>query len=302
MESDIPPDNELFHETTIEQCVHLLPGEKYQLRAKFKTQTTLTEEFAEKAKFANRVNVIWYETENCTSGGQFGGWIEAKNKNGWQELIQTHLVPAFGAKAAKIVVVQNALYARGIRAYWDDIAFYVSEIDNQNHIDDKIEPTDTQPMYENYVKNASFNQDLSSWHTYKTKWSILGRNEPGSAMVSFDSQKGAYGTGALSQCINIGENVKFEYGASVMKDFSSTQTGGARIRVSWNSKRNCTGRSKTDTKHADLEVSEGWQHLVVKNLLVPDATKSVRIEIIQSIAGPGVFSLNWDDVYFKAVR
>lgn len=302
IETSIPADHERFHETTLEQCVRLLPGEKYQLRAKFKTETPLTDDYAENAKFANRVNLIWYESPDCDSGGQFGGWIEAKNVAGWQDLLQSHLFPAFGAKAAKIVVVQNALYARSIRAYWDDIEFYVSEIDNQPPVEDRIEPSDTLPMYENYIKNGNFNANIEAWHAYKTSWSRFGNTEPGSAKVSFGSDEGGYGTGALSQCINIGENVKFELGASVSKDFSSSQNGAARIRVSWNNKRNCKGHSKTDTKYADINTFEGWHKLVVKNLVAPENTRSVRVEIIQSIAGPGIFSLYWDDVYFMAVR
>jgi len=304
MEAEIPPEDNYIHETTVSQCVILPPGEKFQLKAKFKAEFVLSGEYAEKAKFANRVNVIWYESKDCSTGGQFGGWIEAKNIAGWQNLVQQHLIPAFGAKAAKIVVMQNGRYSRGYKAYWDDIAFYVSEIFNQSQKAAPLsDPESTLPLYENYVKNPSFDRDLSSWHIYKTKWSSEGATEPGSAIVSFDSDKDGYGTGAMSQCINIGENVKFDFGASVKKDETSTQSGGARIRVSWHNQVNCVGRSKTDLKWDDLPKKDidGWQSLSIKNLAPPQYTRSVLIEIIQSVAGPGRFSLYWDDVYFKAV-
>jgi len=301
MESDIPPDDGAIYETTVEQCLTLVPGEKFQLKAKFKAEMVLPDQFAENAKIANRVNVIWYESKNCTTGGQFGGWVEPKNIAGWQNLLQTRLIPAFGAHAVKIVVAQNGRYSRGYKAYWDDIAFYVSEVDNTSHSNEQTLNNEyTLPFYENYIKNGGFNRDLLHWHVYKTTWSRQGNIEPGSARVSFSSEKSGYGTGAMSQCVNIGEYVKYELGASLKKDDTSTQSGSARIRVSWNNKEDCMGRSKTDVKHADYQVGEGWQNLQVKNLIAPKNTRSVRVELIQSIAGPGQFSLFWDDVYFKA--
>jgi len=103
-------------------------------------------------------------------------------------------------------------------------------------------------------------------------------------------------------CVNIGENVQFNYGASVKKDETSTQTGGGRIRVSWNEKENCSGRSKTDGHSADFKGISVWKNLEVNNLIVPSGTQRVLIELIQTIAGNGRFSVYWDDIYLKAVK
>lgn len=303
IQAEIPPEDKYIHETVVSQCVILGAGEKFQLMAQFKAEKVHSGKYAEKAKFANRVNVIWYESLDCTSGGQFGGYIEPKNIYGWQSLSGGHLKPAFKAQAAKITIVQKGRYARGYKGYWDNIAFVVSEVFEQSN-KQNIKPDSkyTLPLNENYLKNGGFNTDITSWRGWKAKWSYIGNKAPGSSRVTFESKKGGFGTGAMNQCINIGENIKFNFGASVKKDETSTQTGGGRIRISWNDKENCSGRSKTDGNWADIKDTRGWQNLQVNNLIAPSGTQSVHIELIQSIAGSGKFSVFWDDVYFKAVR
>lgn len=302
IQSDIPPDDKYIHETTVAQCVVLGPGEKFQLKAQFKAEKILTGEHAEKAHIANRANVIWYESTDCTTGGQYGWFIEPENITGWQNLSSGSLKPAFKAKAAKITIVQNGRYSRGYKGYWDNISFAASEVFEQSEKQvKKPNKKYTLTNNRNYVKNSGFINDLASWHAWRTKWSSKGNTSPGSAKVTFESKKGGFGAGALDQCVNIGENTTFDYGASVKKDQASTQKGGGRIRVSWNDKENCSGRSKTDSKSADIKDVYGWQKLEVNNLIAPSGTHSVHLELIQSIAGSGRFSVYWDDVYFKAV-
>lgn len=303
IQAKIPPEDKYIHETVVPQCVILGAGEKFQLTAQFKAEKVHSGKYAKKAKFANRANVIWYESLDCTSGGQFGGYIEPKNIYGWQSLSGGHLKPAFKAQAAKITIVQKGRYARGYKGYWDNIAFVVSEVFEQSN-KQNIKPDSKYmlPLNENYLKNGDFNTDITSWRGWKAKWSYVGNKAPGSSKVTFESKKGGFGTGAMNQCINIGENTKFNFGASVKKEETSTQTDGGRIRISWNDKENCNGRSKTDGNWADIKDTQGWQNLQANNLIAPSGTQSVHIELIQSIADSGKFSVFWDDVYFKAVR
>lgn len=302
IQSEIPPEDEYVHETTASQCVVLGSGTKFQLKAQFKAEKVFRDKYADTAKFANRVNVIWYESLDCTTGGQFGWFVEPENTYGWQTLSSRELDPAFHAKAAQITIVQKGRYSIGYKGYWDNISFAATEVSDQ--LNDKVEQPHskyTLAPNKNYVKNGGFTYDLAGWRGWKAKWSYYGNRLPGSAKVTFESKK-TYGAGALDQCVNIGKNTLFELGASVKKDKKSTQSGGVRIRVSWNEKENCKGRIKGDNKVADIKDVVGWQQLEVNNLIAPVGTHSAHIELIQSIAGPGRFSVYWDDVYFKAIK
>ncbi|RDH82508.1 MAG: hypothetical protein DIZ80_09485 [endosymbiont of Galathealinum brachiosum] len=302
-QATIPPEDKYIHETTVEQCVVLGQGEKFKLSAQFKAEKKLVGKYASSARFANRANIIWYESEDCSRGGQFGGYIEPTNTYGWQSLTGNDLKPAFQAKAAKITIVQNGRYSRGHKAFWDNISFVASEVFEQsNKSDKKPNAKYTLASNKNYIKNSSFKKDLSSWHAWRAKWVFKGNKSQGSAKVVLISKKAGLGVGVLDQCINIGGNTQFDFGASMKKDRGSTRSGGGRIRVSWNEKENCSGRSKIDNKSADVNDVYGWQNLQVNNLVAPQGAQSVHIELIQSVSGKGKFILYWDDVFFKAVR
>jgi hypothetical protein len=302
IQAPIPPDDKYIHETVVEQCVLLGPGEKFQLQGKFKSEKVFTGKLAKTAKHANRLNVIWYESTDCSVGGQYGGYAEPKNLAGWQDLKSNDIKPAFQAKAAKITIVQQGRYARGYKAYWDNIAFIASEVFEQS-TDAAAEnssafTTDKRPLNQNYVENASFKRDLESWYTPNAEWSGTGA---GSAKATSKSRKGSIGSTALSQCVNLDGNTDFVFGLRVKKDSTSTQDGGGRIRVSWNDKQNCNGRSKADTNWTDVNDVSGWQAVEVSGLSAPAMARSVRLELIQTIKAKGRFSMYWDDVYFKAV-
>lgn len=303
IQSKIPPKDKYIHETTVSQCVVLGSGEKYQLKGRFKAEKILSGKYVTTVNPANRVNVIWYESSDCTRGGQYGGYIGPKNISGWQDLIRENMRPAFKAKAAKITIVQRGRYARGYKGYWDNIVFAATEIFQESSKED-ITPDSkyTLALNENYIKNSGFTKDISSWRGGRAEWTAYGNQSTGSSRVNFESKTGSFGAGAMSQCVNIGENVQFNFGASVKKDETSTQTGGGRIRVSWNEKENCSGRSKTDGNYADFKGRSGWQNLEVANLIAPSGSQSVLVELIQTISGKGRFSVYWDDIYLKAVR
>ena len=304
IQADIPPEDKSNYETNMWQCVLLPNGEMFQLKGEFKTEEVLSGKYAEKAQFANRVYVSWYESKDCTSGGQSGSWIQPKNIDGWQSLETRHLRPAFKAIAAKITIVQKGRYARSYKGYWDNISFAVSEVfQPSSQVVSKPDPKYTLTLNENYIRNGEFNSGVESWYARKAKWSTVGNQAPGTAKVTFNSEKSGHGSGALSQCVNIGENTRFDFGASVKQDEASTQSGGGRIRVNWNEKEDCMGRLKGDRHSADIDKEKkGWQTLEVRGLIAPSGTQSVQIELIQSIAGPGEYSVFWDDVYFKAVK
>ena len=304
IQADIPPEDGFIHETKMWQCVLLPKAEMFQLKGEFKTEQVLSGKYAEKAPFANRVHVTWYESKDCTSGGQYGGAIQPKNIDGWQSLKNGRLQPAFKAIAAKITIVQRGSYARGYKGYWDNVSFAVNEVfQSSSQVVSKPDPRYTLMLNENYIRNGEFDSGVDVWRARRAEWSTVGNRASGSAMVKFNSEKGSFGTGAMNQCVNIGENSIFDFGASVKQDEASTQSGGGRIRVGWNEKENCTGRVKSDVHWADIDKErKGWQTLEVRGLIAPSGTQSVNIELIQSIAGPGEYSVFWDDVYFKAVK
>lgn len=303
MKSEVPPENRYIYENTVEQCVKLDNGEKYRLQADFKADQVLTGEYADKAIIANRIYIVWYESLDCSRGGQSGGWIEPRNITGWQHLSVDNQTPAFGAKAALIKVTQNGRYSLGYVAYWDNIQFFATALADPASQDPRpVNSEYTAPLNENYLLNPSFSENLSDWRSYRTTWSSFGYRIPGSAKVSYESKKGGFGTGALSQCVNIGENTKFVLGAMVNKDPESTQDGSGRLRVTWYNKENCSGRGKTDRNSVSFEHIQDWHELKVENLHAPEHTQSVIIELIQAIAGKGTYTVYWDDVYFKAVE
>ena len=297
-----PPDDKYIHEVAVEQCVLLGKGDKFELAADFMSLKV------PKEPFANRINIIWYESIDCTTGGQFGGYAEPKiNVNNWQRVSRNNLVPALGAKAAKIRIVQRGRFSNDGEAIWDNISFMATEIFEQSekNIVQSKSSRYTLKMGENYVVNGTFNKDISSWRPglWKLGWlNSRGDITPGVIKVEAISDKGGIGAGAFSQCVNFGENSMFELGASFKRDESSTQKGGGRLRVTWYEKMNCTGRGKTDVKSADPKYVKGWQKLRATGLRAPKGAKSAVIEIIQSVQGNGNFTVYWDDIFFKAIE
>jgi len=298
--ADKPPEDKYIHETVVSQCVVLNGGSKFGLSARFKSLGTPLK------VSANRVNVIWYESSDCTSGGQWGAYIEPKKfKAGWQNLNRNNLTPALGVKAAKITIVQNGRYSNNEKGFWDNIRFFATEVFNQSERgnDAKAENEFAPDAGTNYVLNGDFKKDISPWRPgWKTEWSgIQGDKFPGSAKVTARSKTGSIGKGAFSQCVNIGGGIKFELGASFKSGDNSTQKGGGRLRLTWREGQNCHGPARTTTQSADPSDIAGWQRLKVSGLHAPATAKSATIEIIQTVAAKGEFIAFWDDIYFVAI-
>ena len=73
--------------------------------------------------YANRANVIWYDKEDCSQGGQWGAYIEPKRVVGWQDVVGQSVLASLTAKAALITIVQNGRDSAHGKASWDDISF-----------------------------------------------------------------------------------------------------------------------------------------------------------------------------------
>ena len=299
IQAEKPPDDKYIHETTVEQCIVLGAGEKFELSARFRSSIPPTE------KHANRANVVWYESADCTTGGQHGGYIEPDTSAGWQRLSNKRLIPALGAKAALVTIVQNGRYSNNSKAYWDDISFAAIELFQQSAGNIAIEDGEAQAMAvgANYVINGNFDEDVDSWRV-STGWPAVWSDAEGdgAVRVTASSETGSIGRGAFSQCVNIAGNRRFDLGGSFKKDEQSTQGGGGRLRVTWYEQQNCSGRAKTDTNSADPQDVSGWQQLYASGLTIPPNAQSVIVSIIQTVDGRGEFVAYWDNLYLKVVE
>ena len=304
MQAEIPAKDKYIHETKVQQCVFLNEGKKFGLYAKFRHTKD-----PEKVH-ANRANVVWYETTDCTTGGQFGGYIEPKKYiSGWQELRNEYLKPALGAKAALITIVQRGRYALGNKALWDNISFEAIEVFQQSKKTSNLKPSkdlDTLPIGKNYIKNASFNSNVDNWRGNKSKYvswvGILGSNKSGAAKIDAVSKTGSIGSGGISQCVNIGNNNNFTLGASFKREERSTQKGYAALRLTWYGGKNCSGGGKTINRAKKTKQIIGWQKLKIEDLKPPFKAKSALVEIIKVVSGKGTFTAYWDDIYFVATE
>ena len=302
IQADKPPQDRYIHETTASQCVLLTEATKFTVSADVHLQG-----LPEK-NTANRINVIWYESANCSTGGQWASYLQPKPVSGWQHLERKNLTPALGAKAVKITIVQNGRFSSNGKAYWDNVRFYPSEIFKQSltvkNIDTATGKKYTLKPGENYIRNGDFNKNISGWRIgWKTQWSSLqGDLYPGAAKVTSDSPAGGKGRHAMMQCVNLGTNRKFILGASFKTGAGSSQLGSGRLRLDWHQGLNCSGRSKIDAHWRDPTYIAGWQKLQIKGLQAPANAQSATIEIIQSVKGAGRFIAYWDDIYFIATE
>lgn len=297
-----PPDNEYIYETKVSQCVVLDLGDKYTLSADFMMLK------APLRPSANRADVTWYESDDCTNGGQYGTWIEPKNElNTWQQLARKNITPALDAQSALITIKQNGRFSDDAAAFWDNVYFAPTELFIESTSDDgTVAPEVRFPIGLNYLANAEFDKTINSWRPgWPTEWDgSTGAESAGSAKVTATSTSSSIGRGAFNQCVNLAGNKRFNAGISYFVDKQSTQTGGGRFRVTWWGGKNCFGKPKTSHIHADVDKNSepGWQNLSLTNLEAPESAQSVVITIIQSVSGVGEFVVYWDDAYFIALE
>jgi len=151
----------------------------------------------------------------------------------------------------------------------------------------------------NQIQNPQFTADVTSWLTglWGATWvGTQGDTAAGAARVDATSASGSIGAAAISQCTTAAPGI-YDFGGAFKIEPASTQTGSARLRVTWYTGSSCTGTA-TIGDNVDPGTAAGWQPLVFDNTTAPAGTASVLIELIQSVSGAGTFTAYWDDIYF----
>jgi hypothetical protein len=256
------------------------------------------------SRTANRVNLIWHQSDDCSSYAQFAEYLEPDLQvTGWQRITRENTLRALNAKAALITVVQQRIGGNNQPAYWDDIELTPTEFESTAAKASVVNPRYTLPVGQNYIQNGEFQQSLTGWrYSGDTTWvAHVGSNAPGAARLAIVSKNGGYGADELTQCVNIGANKVFEAGAKVMIDPASTQKGGGIFRLSWYEGENCQGRSQAGFKGDRVESANGWQVLTIDRIEAPPSAKSANIQITRGVNDTGLFAFFFDDVYFKAL-
>lgn len=173
----------------------------------------------------------------------------------------------------------------------------------------------------NHVRNGSFDSDVSSWTdntnlptgvpwTYNSsiKWSNnSGHQSPGSIRVEISSSiDEVAGRTVLYQCIGVDSGSTYNVGASYKRDDgNATQDGSARVLISWFDHWDCKySPRKGENKVMELQIQSGaeWQETGPVKLVPPSRAQGARIYLVQNVGGKGVFSLYWDDIYFRPIE
>lgn len=295
----IPPENPIknrgYH-ATISQCVPLKNGLRYRFAASYKPQGVYL------SKYTNRVNLIWYQSEDCSIHGEFSQYLEPESGiDGWQKIAHT-VTRALNAKAAKIEITQNKLSANRTPALWDDIELVVTEQLSMPDVPDTSPYT--LPAGVNYIKNSDFSENLKHWHfSGDTTWTAnVGAVSKGAARLAIFSDHGGYGAHSFSQCITFGVPRVFSFGAKVKVDPTSTFEGGGIFRLNWYENPGCSGRSAAGFKEDRVEYIEGWQSIGVNEITAPKNSKSASLHFTRGIRDSGNFAYFVDDVFFKAIE
>jgi len=297
----VPPGNaqkQRLYEVTLSQCVKLDQGRRYRFAASFKAMGEY------KSSHANRANLYWYQTEDCSSQGQFADYLEPEpNILRWQRIIHEDELRSLNAKAALIKIVQSRTAGNNQQALWDDIELSPTEMEVSTNTNLNVTDQHTLPIGQNYIENGDFKFNLKPWHhSGDTRWtSSEGANAPGAVRIAIYSDKGGLGAHNISQCINIGANKLFRAGAKAKVDPKSTQQGGGIFRLSWYEDVDCQGRSQAGFKDDRVKNIDGWQELSIDGLEVPPGAQSANVHITRGVNDSGLFAYFIDDVFFEAV-
>ncbi len=290
---NMTPNKRYIYEVKVTQCIELTEAKFYQFGGRFKSQGLA------RKQFANDIEIIWYESIDCSSGGQFGAYLRPKLEYGWQSLIKTKVRKSIGAKAVKIQITKNRAYANNDVAIWDDV-FFIPETNEQLQVQ-KLAQFDYVKRQGNYLANGGFDRDLAHWRKgWESHWqSGEGVDYSGAIQVIAQSDRGSVGTTAFSQCVDLGSWRKYTASIQFRRDINSMLPCGARFRVTWFDDKNCKGSYKTD-RHADPSSGFHWQALNLKSLEAPNTALSVRVTAIQSVPDSGRAICYWDNAEFYA--
>ena len=294
-----------IYEAKAKQCISL----KDNLAEYFVLEADVNLLDIPKHKSSHRINLTWYDNDQCTHAGQFGWFIEPKAETGWQHVVNTNLQRALGSQSVLISIVQNRSSSivkntdpsspKMAVAIWDNIKLSAKPTVSYGNPAVHV-PENKQ----NYILNSDFSEN-SNWreNKYRVTTSYVdfeGKNDSRAFRTSLKHAKeGGIGLGASSQCVNIPKNKRYQLGISYRVDQNSSQKGGGRLRPTWYKFQDCKGASRSSGQHADINESFNWVDLKIDNLLAPSDVQSVKIELIQSIKGIGEYTIIWDDAYLR---
>jgi hypothetical protein len=311
------PDDGYIHEVHTSQCINFGDARQFVLTAEFFYLHYPTE------LHAHRLNYTWFDEKLCTGGGNYGGYLEPQLRGGWQNLQEGAIKPALHSRSVLINLTHNrrasprpmnvlqqayawiasnegSNEARQLSSgYWDNISLVATAFAQQSQGGANSYVESTLPTGVNLLVNPQFIKDAEGWRKdLLTQWTgDQGLEIRGSLNVTRQSHEGSNGSMAFEQCVNINGQAKFEFGGFFMRDTSSSQTGGGRLRLAWYELPGCKGQFRMGNEQVDSRRIDGWQHLHRASNQAPPGVSSVIFEGIQSIDGPGEFSAYWDDVY-----
>ncbi len=299
---EIDSESRAIYSKSVRQCIAIRNGAEFGLAANFNYPNELPARAS-----VNRLHLIWFDSDNCSRGGQYGGYMEPSLETiGWQRLEKRDLTPALGAKSAQIKLEQRQDGNNSAPAVWDNVAFFQTAY-NTPKPDSSIDRADyDRPLGENYIQNASFDRGIEAWSPKRSRrldWRIVDSEKHQGVMSATIANKrdSSMGTGSFRQCINIGTRQRYELGAMVKVSPESRQRGGGRLRATWYEEPDCKGRYRSAKYHADVDPDvTDWQTLHIDKLVPRQAAKSVSVGIVHSIKGQGEHTLFWDDFYFRA--
>jgi len=293
IQAEKPPEDKYIYETEVSQCVQIEDGEEFTLVAEFREEATI------RAAQGNRMTLSWYDSIDCSVGGEFDRSFVPKDSAGWQPLLAKGLKPTLNAKAAKISLMQNGRNSMGNKGYWDNISFTPTAFKRKS-----LEELETVPIGVNILENGAFEKDTFSWRLgLKTRWHPDGHDAEGSlTLISLVSTQTMHSHKVATQCVHFGSNKNFELGVSTKREQASTNAGNVSVHVTWFENRYCHGRHKTSNQIHSDEGINGWQNLHLPNLHAPPNAKSAQVVIMQLTSGSGRFVDYFDDAYLKATE
>lgn len=289
----------VIYEAKLGQCVPLEDGRRYRFSAQFNAQSIA------KSEHANRVNLSWYQSTDCSTRGQFATYLEPDgDKEGWQTVSRNNVLRALGARSAKIAVTQNRRPGNTGLVYWDDISLVPTESVKLGKSAGVGTSGPIPPPGTNYLENGAFKEGLNGWaHTGDTEWTgSTGFQAPGAARLAIVSDDGGYGAYSFSQCVNLGKDRVFKASARVKVDPSSTEKGGGIFRLSWYEFYGCRGRSRAGFVEDRIENVKGWQDLTIESTQAPEDASSVNVYFTRGIEDTGAFAYFIDDVFFRSIK